>query len=45
MKSSFKNQKINTVWVFTEDNQVFIKKGKYNRNYVPLRWIPVTISE
>ena len=42
---STKKQAINTIRVFTDDNQVYIKKGKYQRSHVPLRWIPVAISK
>lgn len=40
-----KQQAINTVHVFTEDNQVYTKKGKYQRFHVPLRWVPVHIPK
>ncbi|MEO0570306.1 MAG: hypothetical protein AAF039_01290 [Bacteroidota bacterium] len=45
MESLIKKQTINTVHVFTEDNQVYTKKGKYHRSHVPLRWIPVHIPK
>ena len=45
MESLIKKQVINTVHVFTENNQVYMKKGRYQRYHVPLRWIPVHISK
>ncbi len=42
---SIKKQAINTIRVFTEDNQVYIKKGKYRRDHIHLRWIPVVVSK
>ncbi len=45
MESSIKKQSITVFRVFTENNQVYMKKGKYERLHVPLRWIPVVIPE
>ena len=45
MESSIKKQTITTIRVFTEDNHVYMKKGKYQRHHIPLRWIPVIFSE
>ncbi|MEM8509659.1 MAG: hypothetical protein AAF717_17640 [Bacteroidota bacterium] len=45
MQSSIKKQSINTLRVFTENNQVYVKKGKYQRNHVPLRWVSVVVPK
>lgn len=45
MEALIKKQSIAAIRVFTEDDQVYVKKGKYQRHHVPLRWIPVVISE
>ncbi len=45
MEALIKKQTIDTVRVFTENNQVYTTKGKYQRHHVPLRWIPVHIPK
>ncbi|MEM8927338.1 MAG: hypothetical protein AAGC45_03985 [Bacteroidota bacterium] len=45
MESLVKKQTINTVHVFTKNNQVYVKKGQYQHHPVPLRWIPVLIPK
>jgi len=45
MESLLKKQAINTAHVFTEDNEVYMKKGKHQRHHVLLRWIPVYIPK
>ncbi len=39
-----KRQSINTLRVFTVNNQVYITKGRERSFPVPLRWIPVPLD-
>ena len=43
-KTIKKRQSINTLRVFTVNNQVYITKGQKRRFPVPLRWIPVSLD-
>ena len=43
-KTIKKRQSINTLRVYTANNQVYITKGRERRFPVPLRWIPVPLD-
>ena len=46
MEQAIKKERfINTIHVFTENDQVYTKRGEYQRSHVPLRWIPVYIPK